>query len=161
MADGWRAETLLEAVHAGVPSVRLAGRDERMPVEVLLDGDDLLVTFHWPDEPHLFGIRFHSSVSPEGPSTGDGCESPEEWAQEVDWVLTEELDTGLVHRGRRSVTDQGVVELHCLRNDFPDQGSTATLPPLPDAVRLQRSWDRPDEDGHYHRVVSRRSPETD
>src|SRR5437868_10094078 len=98
MAEGWRPETLLDAVRAGVPSVLLAGRDERMPVEVLLDGDDLLVTFHWPDEPHLVGIRFHPLESPEGPSTGEACEPPEERAEEVHWVLREDLDTGLVTR---------------------------------------------------------------
>lgn len=97
-------------MRAGVASVP-AG-DERVPVEVLLDGEDLLVTFRWPAQPHLLGVRFRPSESPEGPSTGEVCLSPEEWAQEVGWVLMEELDTGLVHRGRRSVTDQGVVELH-------------------------------------------------
>jgi hypothetical protein len=110
MANGWTPEQLLNAVRSVVSSVE-AG-DERVPVEVLLNGEDLLVTFSWPDQPHLFGIRFRPSESPEGPSTGEACESPNEWAHEVALVLMEELDTGLVHRGRRSVTEQGVVELH-------------------------------------------------
>jgi hypothetical protein len=110
MTDAWRPEHLLDAVRAVVPAV--PGIDASAPVDVVLDGDDLLVTFHWPGHPDLFGIRFRPSESPEGPSTGELCGSPEEWATEVGWVLMEELDTGLVHRGRRSVTDQGIVELH-------------------------------------------------
>lgn len=68
--------------------------------------------FPWEGEPHRLGVRFRTSESPEGPSTGEMCEYPEEWAQEVALVLMEELDTGLVHRARRSGTAQGVVELH-------------------------------------------------
>ena len=111
MASAWRPDLLLDTVRAGVPWVSLAG-DERVPVEVLLDGEDLLVTFLWRDELHRLGVRFRTSKSPEGPSTGEMCETPEEWAQEVALVLMEELDTGLVHRAPRSVTEQGVVELH-------------------------------------------------
>ncbi len=81
-------------------------------MQAALDGSDLLVTFRWPGEPQLLGVRFLVSEAPVGPSTGEMCDSPAEWASEVGWVLMEELDTGLVHRGRRSVTDQGVVELH-------------------------------------------------
>ena len=64
MADGWTPEQLLDAVRSVVSSVE-AG-DERVPVEVLFDGEDLLVTFSWPDQPHLFGIRSRPSASPEG-----------------------------------------------------------------------------------------------
>ncbi|GIM63522.1 hypothetical protein Pve01_94010 [Planomonospora venezuelensis] len=110
MLNGWTPEQLLDAVRSAVSSVEAC--DERVPATVLLDGQDLLLTFSWPDQPHLFGIRFRPSESPEGPSTGEVCESPEEWAQEVTWVLMEELGTGLVHRGRRTVTTQGIVELH-------------------------------------------------
>lgn len=110
MTDGWTPEQLLDAVRSVVSSVE-AG-DERVPVEILLDGEDLLVTFSWPGQPHLFGIRFRPSESPAGPWTGEVCESPEEWAHEVALALMEELDTGLVHRGRRTVTAKGIVELH-------------------------------------------------
>lgn len=110
MPSGWAPEQLLDAVRSVVSSVE-AG-DGRVPAEVLLDGEDLLVTFSWPDQPQLFGIRVRPSESPEGPSTGEVCESAEEWAQEVAWVLMEELGTGLVHHGRRTVTTQGIVELH-------------------------------------------------
>lgn len=108
--NGWTPGQLLDAVRSVVSSVE-AG-DGRVPAEVLLDGEDLLVTFSWPDQPQLFGIRVRPSESPEGPSTGEVCESAEEWAQEVAWVLMEELGTGLVHHGRRTVTTQGIVELH-------------------------------------------------
>ena len=110
MANGWTPEQLLDSVRTVVSSVE-AG-DERVPVEVLLDGEDLLVTLSWPGQADLFGIRFRPSESPEGPSTGEVCESPKEWAGEVALVLMEELDTGLVHRARRTTTARGVVELH-------------------------------------------------
>jgi len=117
MTDGWTPERLLEEVRARVPWVSvyihpLDPQPLKLPVRALPDEDDLLITFHWPGEPDLFGIRFHPSESPVGPSTGDVCESPEEWADEVAWVLTEELDPRLVNRARRSVTQTGVVELH-------------------------------------------------
>ena len=110
MTNGWPPEQLHDVVRSVVSAVE-AG-DEVVPAEVLLDGDDLLVTFAWPGQPHLFGVRFRPSESPEGPSTGEVCESPTEWAHEVALELMEELGTGLVHRARRTVTDQGVVELH-------------------------------------------------
>ena len=60
----------------------------------------------------MYGVRFPTTGAPDGPSTGEVCETAEEWAQEVALVLMEELDTGLVTRGRRSVSEQGIVELH-------------------------------------------------
>ena len=94
---------------------------DRIPVEVVLDGEDLLVTFSWPGEPHPLGIRFTTTDAPTGPSTGELCETPEEWATEVALVLMEELDTGVVRWGRRTRTPTGVVELDYRRSDVPPQ----------------------------------------
>ena len=109
MPVDWDRETLRAAVRQTVK--RVPAGDDDVPAQVELDGDDLLVTFRWPGEPRRFGVRFRLSAAPEGPSTGEICESPEEWAWEVSLVLMEELDTGLVKRGRRTVTPNGVVEL--------------------------------------------------
>jgi hypothetical protein len=96
----------------------------------LLDGKDIVVTFHWRDDPWLYGVRFSTEEVPEGPSTGEVCETAEEWAQEVALLLMEELDTGLVTRGRRLVSPEGVVELDYRHNDPAYQGRTMTAPPL-------------------------------
>jgi hypothetical protein len=114
MANRWTPEQLLEAVQQRVQRVRLGppSDDDRIPMQAEQDGGELLVTFRWPGEPQRLGLRFWTSEAPVGPSTGEICDSPDEWAKEVGWVLMEELDTGLVHRGRRPPTEQGVVELH-------------------------------------------------
>ena len=80
-------------------------------MHAVLEGTDILVTFRWRDDPQLYGIRFPTGA-PEGASTGEVCATAEEWAHEVALVLMEELDTGLVSRGRRSSDVQGWVELH-------------------------------------------------
>jgi hypothetical protein len=109
MSDLWSAEHLLQVVRAQVES----GPDEaRTPMHAVLEGTDILVTFRWGDDPHLYGVRFPTTDAPEGASTGEVCRTADEWAQEVALVLMEELDTGLVTRGRRSSNAQGLVELH-------------------------------------------------
>lgn len=75
------------------------------------DGEDILVTFEWPGESSRLGMRFDVSKAPYGPSTGEVCDSPEDWATEVRWVLMEELETGLTQRAPRTVTRDGVIEL--------------------------------------------------
>ena len=109
MAEGWTPDELLAAVQVRVQQG--PDHDGEIPMQALLDGGDLLVTFRWPSEPHLFGIRFPLAEAPQGPSTGEVCETTEEWATEVGWVLMEELGTGLVRWGHRSLTPRGVVEL--------------------------------------------------
>lgn len=125
----WDHETLLAVVRRAVPHVP-AGDDE-VPAQVELDTDDLLVTFRWPGEPHLFGVRFPLEQAPAGPSTGEVCDSPEEWAWEVSLVLAEELGTGLVRRGRRTVTSTGLVELEYRVNADGYDAPAALGPPPP------------------------------
>lgn len=156
MSERWSPEHLLAAVRTHVPWVEVHLDDgaldatrarepqvftaHQVHVQVGLDGDDILVTFRWPGEPHLFGIRFPASEAPNGPSTGGTCETPAEWAQEVGLVLMEELDTGLVHRGQRTLTPNGVVELDYHHDDPAFQSRSGdALPSLPE--------------GHYYRVT--------
>jgi hypothetical protein len=81
------------------------------PVKVTTDGSDLVVVFRYAGRSEVFAVRFSLDLMPEGPQTGELCESLEDWAQEVDWVLDEELDTGLVQTAERTVADDGVVVL--------------------------------------------------
>ena len=143
MSEVWAPLHLLEVVEA---RVRTGPDGEKTPMRALLDGTDIVVTFHWRDDPQLYGVRFATTEAPEGPSTGEVCETAEEWAQEVALVLMEELDTGLVTRGRRVVSPSGVVELDYRHDDPAYQERATTLPPLPD--------------GYYYRVVAL-PPETD
>ena len=139
MSGLWTAERLLALVQARVR--RGADGDGKTPMQAVLDGSDIVVTFHWRDDPQLYGVRFATSEAPVGPCTGDVCGTSEEWAQEVGWVLMEELDTGLVIRGRRTLTPDGVVERDVRHNDPAFQPrAEAVEPPLPK--------------GHYYRVVA-------
>lgn len=81
------------------------------PVEVTTDGSDLVVTFRHEGHPGTFAVRFSLARMPEGPQTGKVCESLDDWAQEVDWVLDEELNTLMVETAERIVADDGVVTL--------------------------------------------------
>lgn len=81
------------------------------PVEVTTDRSDLVVRFRYEGHPELFAVRFSLGRMPEGPQTGETCESLDEWAQEVDWVLDEELNTRMVETAERTVADDGEVTL--------------------------------------------------
>jgi hypothetical protein len=48
---------------------------------------------------------------PEGPQTGEVCDSLDDWAEEVHRVLDEELNTRMVETAERTVADDGVVTL--------------------------------------------------
>jgi hypothetical protein len=81
------------------------------PVEVTTEGSDLVVVFRYRGHPELFAVRFSLAHMPEGPQTGEVCESLDDWAQEVDRVLDEELNTGMVETAERTMADDGVVIL--------------------------------------------------
>jgi len=128
MSEEWATEHLLAVVQDFVGS---GPDDEQTPMQALLDGADILVTFRWRDDPQLYGVRFPTTQTHEGPMTGEVCETAEKWAQEVALVLMEELDTGLVTRGRRVVGPNGVVELDYQHNDPGYEEKTHSLPSLP------------------------------
>jgi hypothetical protein len=81
-------------------------------MQAVLEDDDVLVTFDWPGEGDRLGMRFPLAEAPVGPSTGEVCDTPAQWAAEVGFVLMEELETGLTRRAPRSVRADSVVELH-------------------------------------------------
>lgn len=116
MASVWTNDALLDAVRSRLRQVS-SDRDGYAPVQVALDADDLLVTFRWRRDAEFYGVRFSLANVPTGPSTGEVCESPEEWAQEVGWVLDEEIGTGLVQEAHRTRGAHGLVLLRW-RNGF-------------------------------------------
>lgn len=81
------------------------------PLEVTTDGSGLVVAFRYEGHSELFAVRFSLARMPEGPQTGEVCESLDDWAQEVDWVLDEELNTCMVETAERISADGGVIIL--------------------------------------------------
>ncbi len=81
------------------------------PVEVTSDGRDLRVVFRYGRHAELFAVRFSLVRMPEGPQTGETCQSLEDWAEEVAWVLDEELNTAMAETAERTVTQDGLVHL--------------------------------------------------
>ena len=79
-------------------------------VEVQALDDVALVDFNWRRSVHRFAIRVSLGDAAEGMSTGLPNETPEDWAREVAWWLSEELDTGFVGRASRRMVD-GRIEL--------------------------------------------------
>jgi hypothetical protein len=75
------------------------------------DGEEVVVAFRWQQNPRPFRMRVDVSGFPEGPSTGIECSIPDEWANDLCILLTEELATGYTRRAeRRRVGDH--IELH-------------------------------------------------
>ena len=110
MPSDWTNEAVVTAVRSRLCDVS-AERDGFAPAHVALDAEDILVTFRWRGDSQLYGVRFALADVPTGPSTGEVCESPDAWAQEVSWVLDEEIGTGLVQEAHRTVTPDGLVLL--------------------------------------------------
>lgn len=108
----WPADDAASVVHSRFDRTNWEARGVAYrPVEVIADGSDLVVRFRYERHPELFAVRFSLDPMPEGPHTGEVCESLDDWAREVDWVLDEELNTRTVETADRTVTDDGVVAL--------------------------------------------------
>lgn len=65
------------------------------------DGDEVMVAFRGQQNPRPFRMRVDVSGFPEGPSTGIECAAPDEWANDLCILLTEELETGYTRRAER------------------------------------------------------------
>lgn len=107
----WQPDDVAATVRALFERVDWDRRGVYRTQEVAVNGSDLLVTFHYEGFPELFGVRFSLDNLPEGPCTGGVCDSVEEWAEEVDWTLDEELNTRMVQTAERTVVDDGLVML--------------------------------------------------
>ena len=113
MAYFWPAAVAVAAVRSHFERVNWEQRffPPYRPVEVTVAGDDLVVKFHYDGYAELFAVRFSLDRMPEGPCTGDVCQTVEDWAEEIDWTLDEELGTRMVQTAERTVADDGVVTL--------------------------------------------------
>jgi hypothetical protein len=107
----WQPDDVCAAVRSRFDWVNWDSRGAYRPQKVAVDGGDLLVTFRYEGYTELFGVRFSLDNMPQGPCTGDVCESLDDWAEEVDWTLDEELNTRMVQTAKRSVSAEGLVML--------------------------------------------------
>ncbi|GGS82977.1 hypothetical protein GCM10010156_47040 [Planobispora rosea] len=77
--------------------------------DVIADSDTMLVIFRWKRDPNMYAVEVGFPEEPESPWTGLPVTSADEWAAEVGSRLAEELGTGLVCRGRRTIRGGYVV----------------------------------------------------
>jgi hypothetical protein len=117
MAYFWQADDAVAAVRSLFETVNWELetlkelRAPYRPVEVTRVGDELVVQFHYRGYTELFAVRFSLDRMPEGPCTGEVCQTVEQWAQEIDLTMDEEIGTQMVQTAERTVADDGVVTL--------------------------------------------------
>ena len=114
----WTDEEVLAAVrrHVAAPAPRpswdFVGAevvDRAVRVTFTLREDSVLGRRR--HEPGRFAVDYPLTDLPEGPSTGEECDTPDEWAVEVTVDIDEEVDTGGVWRAERSAGPEGAVLL--------------------------------------------------
>lgn len=86
-------------------------------VEVVAEDDGMLVTFRWRRDPNTYAVKVEFPATSESAWTGVPVTSVEEWALDVEFLLMEELGTGLVRRSRRTIREGHVLLDH---RDAPD-----------------------------------------
>ncbi|MEV4113374.1 hypothetical protein [Nonomuraea sp. NPDC049695] len=74
-------------------------------VDVRTEPDGMVVLFRWRRDRNLYAFAVEYPAAPRSPWTGLPVHSADEWAADVEGRLAEELATGLVRRGRRTVRD--------------------------------------------------------
>jgi hypothetical protein len=103
----WTLDSMLTAVRR---NVRHGDRSHWAFESADLDGDAVLVIFRLANRSR-FGVRYTLSDAPEGPNTGEPCDTPEDWAEEI-WVdMEEQILTGGVARAEHSRRPGGLVLL--------------------------------------------------
>jgi hypothetical protein len=102
----WTRDEVLAAVRASLPGrVDSGWTFERAD----LNGDQVLVLFRVGAQ--RFGVHYSLEELPHGPNTGEVCETPREWAQEIGWDMDEQVLTGGLLRAERSAGSDGVILL--------------------------------------------------
>ncbi|NUW40429.1 hypothetical protein [Nonomuraea rhodomycinica] len=116
MTTEWGRQAVLEAVRTRLlrPGAVTTGYSA---VDVVAEPDAMSVTFRWRRDPTVYAVEVGFPAAPKSPWTGLPVTSVEEWAADVESLLMEELDTGLVRRSRRTVRE-GYVLLDT--GDAPD-----------------------------------------
>ncbi|MFF4778996.1 hypothetical protein ACFY05_39850 [Microtetraspora fusca] len=102
MVIEWSRQEVLAAVRTCLSRAG-AVTEGYSAVDVRPEPHDILVIFRWRLDPNLYAIPVEYPTVPQSPWTGLPVESAYEWAADVAGWLAEELSTGLVRRGRRTI----------------------------------------------------------
>lgn len=131
MAIEWSRQEVLAAVRTCL-SRPGAVTEGYSAVNVRPELNKMLVIFRWRRDPNLYAIAVEYPTAPRSPWTGLPVHSAYEWAADVAGRLAEELATGLVRRGHRTIRS-GYVLLD--PRDAPDVCPTgyfiSSVPPHP------------------------------
>jgi hypothetical protein len=103
-------EDVSAALRAAVTGNQLLEGDGIHPTDVVVRGQELLVVFQWQRDRAVYAFPVPLDDLSASPWTGEPVESPEEWADEVVWLLDEELMTGYLAGASRQLVD-GRIEL--------------------------------------------------
>lgn len=107
----WAPAVLADALRDALSRVSMP-KDHYQPVDVEADGADVRLTLRIRDDPTTYVILLSAQPPYLGKSTGEPCESPQDWAEEVWWMLMEEVDTRSIDSARRTQLRGGLVRLH-------------------------------------------------
>ncbi|MFC3985828.1 hypothetical protein [Streptosporangium jomthongense] len=108
MTTGWSREEVFAALRGCLLRVR-ALTEGAFVVDVVAEPYGMLVVFRWRKDPNTYAVEVAFPTEPRNSVIGEPMTSPDEWAADVGYRLAEELATGLVRRGRRTVRDGYVV----------------------------------------------------
>ncbi len=98
-------------------------------VDVVAEPDAMVVLFRWRRDPNTYAVKVGYPAGPKSPWTGLPVNSIDDWAADVECLLMEELDTGLVRRSRRMVRDGYVLlDTHDAPDPWPAGYSISPVP---------------------------------
>ncbi|MER7130411.1 hypothetical protein [Streptosporangium saharense] len=108
-------------------------------VDVVAEPYGMLVVFRWMRDPNTYAVEIAFPAGRVTSVIGEPVTSPDQWAADVGFRLAEDLATGLVRRGRRTVRG-GYVVLDA--RDAPDVGPAGFQIGLVPLVTLRPRWKR-------------------
>ncbi|MBB4917887.1 hypothetical protein [Streptosporangium saharense] len=108
-------------------------------VDVVAEPYGMLVVFRWKKDPNTYAVEIAFPAGRVASVIGEPVTSPDEWAADVGYRLAEDLVTGLVRRGRRTVRDGYVVLDDRGAPDIGPEGFSVSEVPL---VTLEPRWRR-------------------
>ncbi|MDA0638402.1 hypothetical protein OUY22_33775 [Nonomuraea sp. MCN248] len=108
MAVEWSRAEILEALRTcALHSATMV--DGYSGLDVVAKPDAMLLTFRWCRDPNVYAVEVAYPTEPSSPWTGLPVPSAFAWAADVMAGLQENLATGLVMWGRRTVRDGSIV----------------------------------------------------
>jgi hypothetical protein len=150
----WSRQEVLEAVRTRLlrPGAVTKGYSA---VDVVAESEAMLVIFRWRRDPNIYAIKVEFPATSESPWTGLSATSIDGWAADVEYLLMEELDTGLVRRSRRMIRESYVLlDTRDAPDPWPAGFFISSVPFGDDVVRPLRQL----KDDEESACAIRRSP---